>query len=147
MKRALARLSLVAGMSASLGCSSTCELNDDLRLFAGDDAVDCGTADAEHTRADVDQCISDAFEAGTAFLGLYARQGTDSKLVVALARNSAGKVKIFRWDSSPCGGGDCTAVTDAQDCQEPKVSLETPQDPEALPLECESLGLAQRVCG
>jgi hypothetical protein len=29
MKRAFARLSLLTGLAASLGCSSTCELNDE----------------------------------------------------------------------------------------------------------------------
>ena len=132
----------------SLGCSDDCELDDDLRLFAGDSAVDCGTADATHDRGEIDQCAVDAFEAGTAFIARYQQQGEDSKLSTAVAMNTAGRVKVFRWDSSPCGGGSsCTPVTDVQACEGPAVAAESAEDPNALPLTCTSLGLAQRICG
>lgn len=131
---------------ALLGCSSNCELDDDIRLFAGEAAVDCGTADEAQGRNDVDTCATNAFDTGTAFVARYRRQGTDSKLVNAVAMNSAGHVKIFRWDSSPCGGGSCSPVTDVQACEGPAVELATSEDPNALPLSCSSLGLAQRVC-
>jgi hypothetical protein len=130
-----------------LGCSSECTLDDDIHLFAGDGAIDCGTADESHDRAEVDQCATDAFGAGTAFIARYASQGTDSKLVTAVASNTAGKLKIFRWDSAPCGGSSCSAVTDVQSCEGPSVSMQTSADPSALPIDCESLGLAQRICG
>lgn len=129
------------------GCSSDCNVDDDLRLFAGDAALDCGTADESHPRAAVDACASDAFDAGTAFLARYQAQGTDSRLLTAVAMNSAGKVKIFRWDSSPCGGGSCSPVTDVQACEGPSSSMMSSEDPNALPISCASLGLAQRVCG
>jgi hypothetical protein len=132
---------------AMLGCSSDCELQDDLRLFAGDDALDCGIADAAHDRAEVDQCVLEAFSAGDSFLARYRGQGEDSKLERAVAMNSEGKVKIFRWDSSPCGGGSCEPATDVQSCEGPSPRLETSEDEGELPLECGSFGLAQRVCG
>jgi hypothetical protein len=140
---------LVCGLGLlSCGCSSDCELDDDLRLFAGDTAVDCGTADATHDRSEIDQCAVDAFEAGTAFIARYQQQGEDSKLSTALAMNTAGRVKVFRWDSSPCGGGSsCSPVTDVQSCEEPAVAAESTEDPNALPITCKSLGLAQRTCG
>jgi hypothetical protein len=118
-----------------------------MRLFAGDGAIDCGTADATHDRAAVDQCATEAFGAGKAFIARYAAQGTDSKLITAVASNTAGKLKIFRWDSAPCGGSSCSPVTDVQSCEGPSVSMETSADPSALPISCESLGLAQRICG
>jgi hypothetical protein len=140
-------LTCLAGL-ALFGCSSDCELDDDLRLFAGDAALDCGTADDTHARADVDTCATNAFNAGTAFSARYQQQGTDSKLETAVAMNSAGKVKVFRWDSSPCGGGSsCSPVTDVQSCEGPTAALATSEDPNALPISCSSLGLAQRVCG
>jgi hypothetical protein len=50
---------------AALGCSSgDCDLVDDLRLFAGDAAIDCGTAASDEQREGVDQCALDAFKAG-----------------------------------------------------------------------------------
>jgi hypothetical protein len=61
--------------------------------------------------------------------------------------NSAGTVKIFRWDSSPCGGGSCSPVTDVQTCEGPASATQTRGAANALPLECTSLGLAQRTCG
>ena len=123
-----------------LGCSTECALDDDMHLFAGDGATDCGTADASHDRVEVDQCATDAFEAGKAFMARYAETGQSSKLVTAVAGNTAGKVKVFRWTDSP------SAVTDVQSCEEPSLNLETSQDPEALPINCTSLGLPQRIC-
>jgi len=132
---------------ALLGCSSECDLDDDIRRFAGDAALDCGTANATLDRADVDTCATSAFEDGSAFIARYQQQGIDSKLLTAVAMNSAGQVKIFRWDSSPCGGGSsCSPVTDVQACQGPAVELASSEDPNALPLSCSSLGLAQRIC-
>ena len=124
-----------------LGCSTECALDDDMHLFAGDGATDCGTADASHDRVEVDQCATDAFEAGKAFMARYAETGQSSKLVTAVAGNTAGKVKVFRWTDSP------SAVTDVQSCDGPSVRMATADDPSVLPISCESLGLAQRVCG
>lgn len=143
MKRALL---LVLGLSA-FGCSQhDCDLNDDMRLFAGDGALDCGTAGADKERSEVDQCATDAFEAGDAFIARYQQMGTDSTLIVGLASNTEGSVKLFRWDSAPCGGPGCDPVTDVQSCEKPSVTLQTSEDPNALPLDCESLGTPQRIC-
>lgn len=131
-------------LPALLGCSSECELDDDLRLFAGEGAVDCGTAGGEADRASVDQCAIDGFDAGTAFIARYRPTGADSRLITAVASNTEGKVKIFRWDSAPCGG--CDPVTDVQDCEKPSLTEESSEDPNILPISCESLGLAQRIC-
>lgn len=141
------RLLLLLGAfaSAALGCSSECELNDDLRLFAGESAVDCGTADAKHERAAIDQCATDSFKAQTAFMARYDRSG-DHPLVLAVAMNSAGQVKLFRFDASSCMGGSCEPTTDVQTCEQPSPTLETSEDASALPISCESLGLPQRVC-
>lgn len=139
-------LALACGFA--LGCSSSdCALDDDLHLFAGDGALDCGTADATHDRGDIDKCASDAFSAGQPFIARYQRTGVDSHIVNAVASNTDGKVKIFRWDSAPCGGDSCLPVTDVQSCDGPTVNMQTPDDPTALPLNCDSLGLPQRVCG
>lgn len=145
MTRLLGLLGLLS--LALLGCSNDCELDDDMRLFAGDGALDCGTADESHPRSDVDACVTGAFEDGQAFIARYEQQGEDSRLMTALAMNTAGKVKVFRWDSSPCGGGSCSPVTDVQACEEPSLELLTSENENALPIRCGSLGLAQRVCG
>lgn len=131
---------------ALLGCSSECDLDDDIRRFAGDGALDCGTAEDAQVRADVDTCATTAFEAGNAFMARYRQIGDDSQLLSAVAMNSAGQVKIFRWDSSPCGGGSCSPVTDVQACEGPAVELATNLNANALPIGCSSLGLALRVC-
>ena len=145
MKRVLGLVGFVA--LATLGCSNDCALDDDMRLFAGDAALDCGTADESHPREDVDACAGGAFEDGQAFIARYQQQGKDSRLVTAVAMNTAGKVKVFRWDSSPCGGGSCSPVTDVQACEGPSLEMSTSADENALPIACSSLGLAQRVCG
>ena len=137
-------LLVLAGVLA-LGCSNECSLDDDLQLFAGDAALDCGTAADD--RAKVDACVSGAFDDGTAFIARYQQQGDDSRLITAVAMNTAGTVKVFRWDSSPCGGGSCSPVTDAQTCETPSLATMTSDDENALPIECKSLGLAQRTCG
>jgi hypothetical protein len=129
------------------GCSNDCELGDDLTLFAGDGARDCGVVEPADDRAKVDACVVEAFEAGQAFTARYQRQGTDSDIVVALASNSGGTIKLFLWDSAPCGGPGCDPVTDVQSCEGPELSQETSEDPNALPITCESFGLTQRVCG
>jgi hypothetical protein len=142
----MTRASLFLGLAglAAWGCSHDCTLDDDLRLFAGDSALDCGTAAEDRT--DVDACATGAFEDGTPFFARYQQQGEDSQLLTAVAMNSTGTVKVFRWDSSPCGGGSCSPVTDVQSCEGP--ALETmSMDPNALPISCTSLGLAQRTCG
>jgi hypothetical protein len=130
-----------------LGCSSECELADDLRLFAGDAAIDCGSVPPSGDRANVDACVADAFENEDAFVARYEQPGVERRLIVAVARNSEGRVKIFRFDTAPCGSNSCDPVTDVQSCEEPSLSGESHEDPEALPVECESLGLPERVCG
>jgi hypothetical protein len=128
-------------------CSDSCELGDDLRLFAGDGARDCGVVEPADDRAEVDACVIEAFQAGVAFLARYERKGTDSGLIVAVAANTEGTVKVFQWDSAPCGGPGCDPVTDVQSCEGPSLTQESSEDPNALPITCESYGLAQRVCG
>ena len=141
VKWLLGSLTLVA-----LGCASKeCVLDDDLRRFAGDSALDCGVADAAHERADIDKCAAAAFDGGQPFIARYERQGPESKLMIAVASNTDGKVKIFRWDPAACSAS-CSPVTDVQSCEEPSVNLETSQDPDALPINCTSLGLPQRIC-
>lgn len=147
MKRFLGLLGVAALSLSLLGCSSDCALDDDMRLFAGDAALDCGTADETHPRQDIDACAIGAFEDGEAFIARYRQQGKDSRLVTAVAMNTDGKVKVFRWDSSPCGGGSCSPVTDVQACEGPSPEMSTSADENALPIACSSLGLAQRVCG
>jgi hypothetical protein len=132
---------------ALVGCSTKCELDDDLRLFAGEAARDCGSAESSEQRAAVDACVADAFEGKHGFIARYPRQGEDSKLITAVASNSAGVVKLFQWDSAPCGGSSCDPVTDVQSCEAPTLTVETSDDPEALPVTCESYGLAERTCG
>ena len=137
----------VCGLVVVVGCSQhECDLTDDLRLFAGDGAIDCGTAGAGKERSEVDRCATDAFEARQAFFARYQATGTDSKLVVGIGSNTDGAVKIFRWDSAPCGGPGCDPVTDVQTCEEPSVLQQTSEDPNALPLECKTLGTPQRIC-
>lgn len=142
-----ARWLSLSAILAVLGCSSgDCDLVDDLRLFAGDSAIDCGTAATDEQRVDVDECARSAFEAGSAFLARYEAMGTDSKVVRAAAMNTAGVLKLFLWDSSPCGGGACDPVTDQQTCEEPSLVQESRED-FLLPFDCKTFGLTQRVCG
>jgi hypothetical protein len=131
-----------------LGCSrNDCVLDDDLRLFTGDGALDCGTAGPAKDRADVDKCAADAFDAGKPFIARYERMGVASKIVNAVGSNTDGKVKVFRWDSAPCGGDACSAVTDVQSCDGPTLNMDISTDPTALPISCASLGTPQRICG
>lgn len=144
MTRFLALTSLLTAW----GCQSTCVLDDDVRQFAGNDARDCGTAASADERAPVDECVVEAFEAGEPFIARYERRGVDSKVVTALASNSAGTVKTFQWDQSPCGGPGCDPVTDVQTCIEPSLDDQASEElPDALPIRCESFGLAERTCG
>lgn len=129
------------------GCNSTCDLDEDVRLFAGDAARDCGTVRAAHERADVDACVAEAFEAGEPFIARYERMSEDSKVVTAVAANSAGRVKLFQWDQAPCGGSGCQPVTDVQSCEGPTLNSETSEDVDALPISCEDVGLPERTCG
>jgi len=129
------------------GCKSECVLNDDVRLFAGDGARDCGSVTAADDRTDVDACVAQAFEAGGSFIARYESQGEDSRLVTAVASNSEGRIKFFQWDSAPCGGPGCDAVTDVQSCNGPSLNQEIGDDPEALPILCEDMGLPERTCG
>ena len=122
-------------------CSDSCELGDDLRLFAGDGARDCGVVELADDRAMVDACVIEAFEAGAPFIARYERQGEDSKFTLAVASNSEGTVKLFQWESAP------EPVTNVQSCDGPSLADETSEDPNDLPITCESFGLAQRVCG
>ena len=147
MKRVLGLFGCAALSLSLLGCANDCTLDDDMRLFAGDAALDCGTADETTPREDVDACATAAFDDGQAFIARYQQQGKDSRLVTAVAMNTAGKVKVFRWDSAPCGGGSCSPVTDVQACEGPSLEMSTSSDENALPIACSSLGLAQRVCG
>jgi hypothetical protein len=129
------------------GCSNECALDDDLRLFAGEAARDCGSVPAGGDRADVDACVAEAFDAGEPFIARYESQGVDSKVVSAVAGNTEGKVQLFQWDSAPCGGSGCDPVTDVQLCDGPTLTEETSEDPLALPISCDRIGLPQRVCG
>jgi hypothetical protein len=139
-------LSLCA-LQALVGCSQhQCDVDDDLRLFAGDGAIDCGKASGTVDRADVDKCATDAFADGKAFIARYEHMGVDSKTVVAVASNTDNKLKIFRWQSAPCGSQGCSPVTDVQSCEKPSAATMTSDDPNALPIECDSLGAPERIC-
>jgi hypothetical protein len=140
-------LLLLALGSCSACSADQCELDDDLRLFAGDGARDCGTVGFDDDRAKVDGCVADAFDAEAPFMARYERQSTDSKVIMAVAANTEGKVKLFQWDSAPCGGPGCDAVTDVRSCDGAALSEETSEDPLALPISCERVGLPQRICG
>jgi hypothetical protein len=122
-------------------------LDDDVRPFAGEGARDCGTVTAVSDRNEVDTCVVEAFEAGEPFIARYERQAIDSKVVTAVASNSAGRVKIFHWDSAPCGGPGCDPVTDVQSCIEPMLNAELAESGDALPIVCETTGLTERTCG
>ena len=78
---------------------------------------------------------------------MHEQRGVDSKVVTALASNSAGTIKTFQWDGSPCGGPGCDPVTDVQTCIGPTVNDQLSQNADALPIGCESFGLAERTCG
>src|SRR6187431_2517761 len=95
-------LTLVACLGAC-GCKSECVLDDDVRLFAGDSARDCGSVTGTDDRSDTDACVAEAFEAGEPFIARYERMAIDSKVVTAVVSNTDGKIKIFQWDSAPCG--------------------------------------------
>ena len=130
------------------GCSSSeCELNDDLRQFAGNAARDCGTVTVTDERTSTDACVVEAFEAGEPFIARYERMGVDSEVVTAVASNSEGRIKVFQWDSAPCGGPGCDAVTDVRNCNEPSLNPAMSEDRDALPIVCESEGLSERICG
>ena len=129
------------------GCADECALDDDVRLFAGDSARDCGSVGPTDDRAKVDGCVADAFEAGAPFIARYQRAGEDSKLVSAVAGNTEGTIKLFQWDSAPCGGPGCDPVTDVQSCEGPALTEQTSEDPLALPITCDRVGLPQRICG
>jgi hypothetical protein len=141
------KLITAAVIGVCAGCSNECALDDDLRLFAGDGARDCGSVSAGGDRADVDACVAEAFEAGEPFIARYESRGVDSKVVSAIASNSEGTVKLFQWDAAPCGGPGCDPVTDVQLCDGPALSAETSEDSSALPISCDRIGLPQRVCG
>ena len=129
------------------GCSSECGLDDDVRLFAGETARDCGSVAVDGDRADVDACVAEAFDAGEPFIARYEQSGLDSNVISAVASNTEGSVKLFQWDSSPCGGSGCDPVTHVRSCEGPALSQETSEDPLALPITCDRVGLPQRVCG
>jgi hypothetical protein len=130
-----------------LGCDNSCELDSDLHLFAGDGARDCGIVELGGDPSEVDACVVEAFEAERAFIARYQVQGTDSKVVTALASNTVGDVKLFQWDSAPCGGPGCDPVTDVQSCFEPSLTLVSEENPNALPISCERHGVPERICG
>jgi hypothetical protein len=125
-------------------CSNDCVLDDDLTRFAGDGATDCGSVEVGKDRSKVDDCATSAFEAKHAFVARYQTQGEDTRVVTAVAMNTDGQVRIFRWASSSSGSG--SAVTDAQTCEEPMVGLK-PGDPSILPIGCGALAVAERTCG
>lgn len=142
------KLTVAVLLGLCAGCSSDeCALDDDLRLFAGDGARDCGSVRVGGDRSDVDACVAEAFEAGEPFIARYERQGVDSKVVAAVASNREGTVEVFQWDSAPCGGPGCAPVTDAQLCDGPALTAETSEDRSALPISCDSFGSLERVCG
>ena len=137
---------LVASL-LSAACQRECVLNDDVRLFAGSDARDCGSVAAGDDRSDVDACVAEAFEAGEPFIARYERPGASSKIVTAVASNSDGRIKIFQWDSAPCAGSGCDAVTDVQSCDGPTLNQDVAEEPDALPIVCAEQGLPERTCG
>jgi hypothetical protein len=143
------KLLVAALVGLCAACSNECGLDEDVRFFAGETARDCGSVAPEGDRAGVDACVAEAFDAGAPFIARYEQGGVDSKLVLAVASNTEGVVKLFQWDSSPCGGAGCDPVTDVQSCEGPALrqDTQTSEDPRGLPITCDRVGLAQRVCG
>lgn len=136
------------GCLLAWGCDgSECVLNDDLRQFAGNSARDCGTVTVADERTDTDACVVAAFEAGEPFIARYERMGIDSKVVTAVASNTDGKIKVFQWDSAPCGGPGCDPVTDVQNCNEPTLNPAASESRDELPILCGGDALPERICG
>jgi hypothetical protein len=117
-----------------------------LKPRAGNEATDCGTAALGMSAAAVDACVVKAFDSGTPFVARYARQGTDSKIVLGIVRDQQGTVTFLEWDSAPCGGPGCDPVITALTCDGPAVDDSPTRNSNTAPITCASALAVGRVC-
>jgi hypothetical protein len=86
--RSCSRLILTGALAASVGCASPCALSPTLATRAGSGATDCGRVARGTDPSAVDACVAGAFTRGTSFFAEYARQGTDSAIVIGICRDT-----------------------------------------------------------
>jgi hypothetical protein len=95
----------------------------------------------------VDACVAGAFTRGTSFFAEYARQGTDSAIVIGIARDASGTVSFLTWDGDPSGGSGHPPAISESNCIGPSVNTEATRDRAAtLPLNCVSSAYRGRTC-
>lgn len=143
------RALLVLGLA--LSCSSQepdCNLAADLQSRAGPGATDCGHAILGGSASSVDDCVIAAFNAGTAFVAQYDRQGTDSKVVFGIAGDANGNVTFLTWDGDPSGGSGSPPAITGLTCEGATPDASPSRDPFVKPpLDCSSTKSLGRTCG
>lgn len=94
-----------------------------------------------------DNCVLLAFKASTAFFARYDRPGTDSRVALGIARNSAGQTTYFHYDSDPCGGSSCGAIIDSIGCDGPSLWPDGETRPRGdPPIKCSAYKANARIC-
>lgn len=95
MKNIWTITSIFTVLAVGPSCSGKCSLEHEVKETAGSGAVDCGVVPLNGDRGPTDFCVVQAFQNGKAFHARYERRGTDSHVVVGLARSSSGIVVIL----------------------------------------------------
>jgi len=97
-----------------------------IRELTGPNAVDCGL----HRRMDEEammrslKCVIDAATAGKSSRVVISWLGIDSEGAEGLLSKADGKIMIFYYDSSPCGGGSrCRERFEIRPCMSPTVGM------------------------
>ncbi|MEM6995187.1 MAG: hypothetical protein AAF721_32040 [Myxococcota bacterium] len=97
--------SLPAHAPPPAGESVPCTLEDQLRVLAAPDAVDCGHATVDRGVAAVRACVRRSLARGTPFVAAFDMTGIDSLVGVGAVSDARGAVHSVHFDSNICGVG------------------------------------------
>ncbi len=131
----------VCALAFTLAACTECDLREEARALAGDDATQCGAVPLGEPSLDAHACTVEAFASGLGFYALFEEQGEDEVFVTAIVGNPEGEVwRLFHGD----GGYSSAAATliERSVCTEPteKTVLESEHRRDGLPAEAVYMG-------
>lgn len=133
---------LVAACGSASGADCNADPAPAAASIAGAESVDCGRVPVGGDRMAADVCAAEAFTAKKAFRVLYDLNGTDSKVISAVAGTPSGQVQTLLYDSDPSGGSGRHATLTRIECVGPHVETIAGHKK----LTCTSDGASARLC-
>src|SRR5262249_37207313 len=138
-RSAMTRITMMLGVVLAVATSGSAETRVDktgarrrVREKIGNAAVDCGTFPGQPYRTaralpsaslrQASQCMTSAWKEHKAFFFVVDGSAIDSWVATGLMGTDKGVVKVFWYDSAPCGSVQCDEAFETFSCPAPEAS-------------------------